>query len=172
MTPTHLSDIEEIRQLKARYFRLMDQKRWTEWLDVFVDDVRIDTPIDTPGQDPIVGRDNFVAFLAPILDGVITCHHGHTSEIRITGPDTAEGLWAMEDRLDWPPNKGGAYIVGTGWYEELYRRGADGRWRIASLTLHRIRIDADGTRVHPPADPASSESESRPTDPNLPENRH
>lgn len=86
----------------------MDQKRWDDWLDVFVDDVRIDAPIDTPGQEPVVGRENFVAFLAPILDGVITCHHGHTSEITITGPDTAEGVWAMEDRLDWPPEKGGA----------------------------------------------------------------
>ncbi len=120
MTDTRLADIEEIRQLKARYFRLMDQKRWDEWLDVFVEDVRIDTPVDTPGQDPIVGRENVIAFLAPSLEGVITCHHGHTSEIAITGPDTASGTWAMEDRLDWLPDKGGAYIVGAGWYEEQY----------------------------------------------------
>lgn len=151
MIDTQLGDIEEIRQLKARYFRLMDQKRWQDWLDVFVEDVRIATPIDTPDQEPIVGRENFVAFLAPILEGVITCHHGHTSEITITGPDTAEGVWAMEDRLDWPADKGGAYIVGTGWYEEKYRRCADGRWRIADLTLLRIRLDANGTRVYPPA---------------------
>ena len=151
MSGVDITDIESIRQLKARYFRLMDQKRWSEWLDVFTEDVVIDTPIDTPGQDPIVGRENFVAFLAPILEGVITCHHGHMPEITITGPDTAEGVWSMEDRLDWPPESGGAMVLGTGWYEERYRRGTDGKWRIASLTLRRIRIEANGVRVYPPA---------------------
>lgn len=37
MVPTveQMADIEAIRQLKARYFRLMDQKRWDELRDVF-----------------------------------------------------------------------------------------------------------------------------------------
>jgi len=143
--------IEQIRQLKARYFRLMDQKRWDEWVDVFTEDVRIDTPDDTPGAEPIVGRDAFVAFLTPILEGVVTAHHGHTSEITVTGPDTAEGIWTMQDVLDWPPAAGGALMVGTGWYEETYRRCADGRWRIATLLLRRSRIEASGVRVFPPA---------------------
>jgi len=30
MTPEDLVEIEQIRQLKARYFRLMDQKKWDE----------------------------------------------------------------------------------------------------------------------------------------------
>ena len=151
MNSNDIIDIEAIRQLKARYFRLMDQKRWSEWVDVFTEDVRIDTPIDTPGQDPIVGRENFVSFLAPILEGVITTHHGHMPEITITGPDTATGVWSMEDHLDWSPQSGMGKVWGTGWYEEQYRRGMDGQWRIASLVLRRIRIEANGTRVYPPA---------------------
>ena len=39
MTAEQTADIEAIRQLKARYFRLMDQKRWEELLDVFTADV-------------------------------------------------------------------------------------------------------------------------------------
>ena len=31
MNSEDLVEIEHIRQLKARYFRLMDQKRWNEW---------------------------------------------------------------------------------------------------------------------------------------------
>lgn len=31
--------VEQISQLKARYFRLMDQKQWEEWRDVFTEDV-------------------------------------------------------------------------------------------------------------------------------------
>jgi 3-phenylpropionate/cinnamic acid dioxygenase small subunit len=34
-----LLDVEEIRALKARYFRLLDAKRWSEWVDVFSDDL-------------------------------------------------------------------------------------------------------------------------------------
>ncbi|MCB0997441.1 MAG: nuclear transport factor 2 family protein [Acidimicrobiales bacterium] len=151
MNSEDLVEIEHIRQLKARYFRLMDQKRWNEWGDVFTEDVSIDTPIDTPGEGPVVGRDNMVAYLAPILEGVITCHHGHMSEITLTGPDTAEAVWSMEDHLDWPPESGMGKMWGTGWYEERYRKCDDGRWRIASLVLHRIRIEVDGNRVYPPA---------------------
>ena len=103
MTDTRLDDIEEIRRLKARYFRLMDQKRWQEWLDVFVEDVRIATPIDTPGQEPIVGRQAFVDFLAPILEGVITCHHGHTSEITITSSRAAtRGMTFLQNAVAAP----------------------------------------------------------------------
>ena len=43
MTPEELTEIERIKQLKARYFLLMDQKRWDEWADVFCEDVTIDT---------------------------------------------------------------------------------------------------------------------------------
>ena len=43
MTPQDLVEIERIKQLKARYFLLMDQKRWDEWVDVFCEDVVIDT---------------------------------------------------------------------------------------------------------------------------------
>ena len=31
--------IEQIKHLKARYFRLMDQKRWDEWRELSTEDV-------------------------------------------------------------------------------------------------------------------------------------
>ena len=33
-----LEDIEEVKQLKARYFRCVDLKRWPEFREVFSDD--------------------------------------------------------------------------------------------------------------------------------------
>ena len=33
-----LVEIEAIRQLKARYFRLLDTKQWDAWLEVFTED--------------------------------------------------------------------------------------------------------------------------------------
>lgn len=150
MAPTadDLADIESIRQLKARYFRLMDQKRWDEWRDVFVEDVEICTPDDTGDPTPAVGRDSWIEGLKAMIDPVSTIHHGHMSEIAVNG-DEARGVWAMEDHLFWPPESGLGHMWGTGWYEETYRRGADGEWRIATLYLRRIRVESDGRQLFP-----------------------
>lgn len=149
MTPEDLVEIEAIRQLKARYFRFMDQKRWDEWEDVFCDDVVISTPDDTGEDSDITGNKAFRVYLEPILAPIITTHHGHMSEISIDGPDTASAVWSMEDHLDWPPESGVGQMWGTGWYEETYRKGSDGKWRIASLLLRRQRVEVEGNRVFP-----------------------
>ncbi len=145
MTPDELAAIEEIRQLKARYFHRMDQKRWAEWADCFCEDVRVDTTQE--GSPLLEGRQAFVDFLPPILEGVISLHHGHASEIRLTATDEAEGTWSMEDHLWWPD---GRHLWGTGFYYERYRRDPDGRWRILELVLRRIRTEVDGIRTYPP----------------------
>ena len=41
-----LQDIEEIKRLKARYFRLMDTKDWDGFRAIFATDVRIDVSRD------------------------------------------------------------------------------------------------------------------------------
>lgn len=38
-----LLDIEEIKQLKARYFRLLDTRRWDEWAQLFTVDCEFRT---------------------------------------------------------------------------------------------------------------------------------
>jgi uncharacterized protein (TIGR02246 family) len=128
-------DMEEIRQLKARYFRYMDTKDWAAWADVFTEDV----VIDADGYR-FEGRDKFIGTLSRMLDGVRTVHHGHMPEITITGPDTATGIWSMEDFLVWPgdgPRKG---LKGYGHYHEEYLR-RDGAWRIHRLVLTRLGVD-------------------------------
>ena len=40
-----------------------------------------------------------MAFLEPVLQDVVTVHHGHMPEIELTSPTTARGIWAMEDML-------------------------------------------------------------------------
>jgi len=147
LTPAELVEIERIRQLKARYFRLMDQKQWDEWSRVLCEDVVVDTTED--GSPLIRGRQAFRDFLVPILDGVATVHHGHTPEIELTSATTATGIWAMEDNLWWPADRGGRHLRGSGWYHEEYRKEMDGEWRIQSLTLRRIRTEVDGKRLFP-----------------------
>src|SRR4051812_34012502 len=101
-------DMEAIRQLKARYFRLLDTKDWARWTQCFTEDVvvRVDSAVSdgdrvvAPFPQP-AGRDAFVAQNAETLRGVVTVHHGHMPEIAITSATTATGIWAMEDKLIW-----------------------------------------------------------------------
>lgn len=148
MTPLDLVEIERIRLLKARYFQLLDQKRWDEWSMVFCEDVTIDTSQEA--DTPILhGRKAFLEFLPPVLERVQTVHHGHMSQIEITGPTTATGTWSMEDMLWWPADRGGQKLWGMGWYFEEYRKEADGEWRIFDLKLRRIRVEVNGKQVFP-----------------------
>jgi uncharacterized protein (TIGR02246 family) len=132
-----LAVIEEIKQLKARYFRLMDTKQWDEWADVFTPDVSVWVQ-DVPGTTHS-GRSEFVAMVRASLDTAVTAHHGHMPEIEVTGPDTARGIWAMFDYIQFPEPK--TTLQGFGHYHEEYQRDADGRWRIRSLRLHRLSVD-------------------------------
>ena len=131
-----LADIEQIKQLKARYFRFMDSKKWTDWRACFTDDMHFyrdqdPNPIDSSG-------DAFVSRVSKHLERAVTVHQGHMPEIEITGPTTAHGVWAM---FDWV-NKPEENRQGYGHYIEDYEKGPDGRWRIKSLRLTRIRVDS------------------------------
>ncbi len=150
MSPEDLVEVEKIKQLKARYFQLLDQKRWDEWQMVFCEDCVIDTTQETDDTPILHGRRAFYELLPPVLEGVKTVHHGHMPQIELTSSTTASGTWSMEDHLWWPPEKmGGRYMWGKGWYFEKYRLDPDGEWRILELKLRRIRVEIDGKQVFP-----------------------
>ena len=130
-----MDDIEAIKQLKARYFRTMDTKRWNEMRHVFTDDVVLDTT--GSGGSVITGGDAVIEFLRDTLDNVVTVHHGHMPEIEVTSPTTARGIWALHDLLLW---SSGARLQGFGHYHETYVK-VDGAWRIASSILTRVHMD-------------------------------
>jgi hypothetical protein len=46
-----LLDIEAIKQLKARYFGLMDQKLWSEWGEVFTADAAMSDFVEWPPDE-------------------------------------------------------------------------------------------------------------------------
>jgi uncharacterized protein (TIGR02246 family) len=130
-----MDDIEAIKQLKARYCRLMDTKDWAGYRQVFTDDVTMDTT--ESGGGVITGADQFLEFLVAAIGEVITVHQCHTPEIDITSPTTATGIWAMEDMLRFPD---GNDMHAYGHYHETYEKGA-GQWRIKSSKLTRLRTD-------------------------------
>lgn len=135
MGADELIEIEAIKQLKARYFRWLDEKRWSNWADVFTEDAVLDTTDD--GSEILSGREKIVAFVRAAVGDAVTVHHGHMPEIDITGTSSAEGVWSMEDRLEYP---NGFTLVGRGHYHEQYEKGADGAWRIRRLRLTRLIV--------------------------------
>lgn len=130
-----MDDVEEIKQLKARYFRLMDMKNWQSLRQVFAPDVVVDSTAS--GGSVITGADEFIAFLQAAIGDVLTVHHGHTPEIEVTSPTAATGWWAMADMLRWPD---GSELHGYGHYRETYEK-CDGQWQIKTSVLSRLRMD-------------------------------
>jgi ketosteroid isomerase-like protein len=137
-------DIEDIKRLKARYFRCLDTKDWPGLREVFTDDLVADST--EAGGQVVTGADAFITFLQEVLAGATTVHQGHMPEIELTSPTTATGIWALHDIVIWP---GGLRLDGHGHYHETYTKTAAG-WRIATSRLTRLHTDfrpAPGT--HP-----------------------
>lgn len=131
--------IEEIKRLKARYFRTLDRKDWDGFGRVFTQDA----VLDVPEADMVEhGRDAIVAAVSKALRHTRSVHHGHMPEIEVTGPGTARGTWAMFDFVEWtrPESDERAGLVGYGHYVEEYVREG-GEWRIARSRLERLRVD-------------------------------
>ncbi|TRW45269.1 nuclear transport factor 2 family protein [Georgenia yuyongxinii] len=146
MTALDPRDAEEIKSLKARYFRYIDTKQWDRLRTVFTDDASFDglwASAPTP--------EAFIETISKNLgrSDVVTVHQGFMPELRALDADRARGIWGMEDYLTWPAGEraylgvsvpGQRGIRGYGHYEEDYRRTSDG-WRISFLRLTRLRID-------------------------------
>jgi len=140
-----LAAIEQIKQLKARYFRCLDTKDWDGFADVFAPGAEMDMSGETGDESGIVrGRSEIVAFVRGAVDAVETVHHGHTPEIDVTSATTATGSWAMEDVLRWPEGGPLRSLHGYGHYHETYER-IEGQWYIKTLTLTRLRVDIEAS---------------------------
>ena len=132
---TALLEIEAIKQLKARYCRLLDTKDWQAWRALFADDFLSDT--SQAGGKVIRGADEFVAFTRKGLRSQPTVHQVHAPEIDLTSRTTARGVWALEDVVRFGP---GVNMRGYGHYTETYEK-VDGQWVFTSSALTRLRED-------------------------------
>ena len=139
--------IEEIKRLKARYFRFMDTKDWAGFAEIFtpdaVFDVRGALEENSPGGlEPICGRSAIIDFVSAGIGPLTSAHYGHMPEIDILSEDSAVGIWALADVLRAPPGGPFAKFYGYGHYHETYSR-ADGEWRIASLKITRLMVETE-----------------------------
>lgn len=143
-TAERLLAIEEIKRLKARYFRCMDTKDWVGFAEVFAPDAVMDMSAEVADSDEGITTGNLAiaSFVRSHVGEVETVHHGHMPEIEITSATTATGIWAMEDVLRWPEGALLRALHGYGHYHETYVL-LDGSWRIATLRLTRLRLDLE-----------------------------
>ncbi len=132
-----LVSIEEIKQLKYRYFRTLDLKRWNEFGDCLSEDIKarygtraMKEPLHYDTREDVVG------FMSKnVGPALITTHVASHPEIVVDG-DTARGSWAFEDTVIVIEYQ--VQIRGSGYYHDEYRRDADGKWRISATEYERI----------------------------------
>lgn len=138
--------IEEIKVLKARYFRLMDTHDWAGFRDLFTGDAVFDVrgaleeSPDITGLEPIRGADGIVEYVRAGIHPIQSAHYGHMPEIHILSDNHARGIWALADILRTPDGEPFRVFYGYGHYHEEYRK-AGGRWRIASLKITRLMVE-------------------------------
>lgn len=142
MTDTaYLEAYVAISQVKARYCRTLDTKDWQGYGDVFTDDIELDTR--PSGGSLTHGREAALAIVRSAVETATTSHHVHSPEIVVNG-DTADVIWAMQDRVVWGDDRkarmGNAGHTGFGHYHEHYVK-QDGRWRIKKQILTRLHMD-------------------------------
>lgn len=139
MDPADLVAIHEIEQLKHRYVRMLDDKDWQGFRQLFCDDATASygERLDFAGPDELV--EYLRANLGPSM---LTMHHVHQPEIAVAG-DEARGLWALQDRVIMLEHR--LLLDGHSLYHDRYRR-VGGRWLIAHTGYlrrfeHTVRLD-------------------------------
>ena len=154
-----LMAIEEIKQLKSRYFRCVDTHDWAGLAQIFCRDAVFDCSVGLQhlplgGGAPVgpegpvtVGRDAIVAWINRGLSEQTSCHHGHGHEITVESPTEASGIVAMEDRI-FAADRTTLRLHAAGHYHERYRV-EDGAWRIAHTRLTRLFNHAAGSAASP-----------------------
>ena len=143
--------IEEIKQVKARYFRGVDTSEPDLVRSILADDCVLD--YSGCCTDPSTGRD-FLPAMNVVMRGraawpsqglreagIVSVHQGHHGEVTLSSDTTASAIWSMTDRLFMPAGAPFAVMTGYGHYYETYVRTA-GTWMIKTLRIVRIRVDA------------------------------
>jgi uncharacterized protein (TIGR02246 family) len=134
MTPEDLVEIEAIKQVKYRYLRAVDTRDWDLLATTLTDDA---TSAYSSGKLSYEGRDAIIAFLRESMPekDMLTSHKVHHPEIELTGPDTADARWGLEDVVIIL--SAALTLRGAAYYEDKMRK-VDGQWRIAHTGYRRL----------------------------------
>lgn len=146
---TSLQDLLDARaceQLKYRYCRLLDQKRFEELGELLAEEC---TVAYGGGAITLQGRANVCAYLHQAMGDtrILTSHIVSHPEIEVRG-DEATGSWVLSDVVLLQDS--GLAIRGAAYYDDRYVR-ASGGWRIAHTGYRRLYEEIakrpEGTRT-------------------------
>ena len=143
-----LDAIEAIKDIKAKYWRGVDQSDAALVRSILAEDCVLDyrgcctdptSGVDFLPEMNIVlkGRDSWQA---QALDGFVTSHQGHQTEIDVTGPATAQAIWAFTDRFFYPPGMKFSRLTGYGYYHETYEKETSG-WKLKTTRITRLWVE-------------------------------
>ena len=128
-----LATIEEIKQLKARYFRALDSKDWPLMKRCLAQEciAKYDG-----GKYSFEGREGIVEFFSSYMDNpkLIFMHHGHHPEITLADDTHASGIWYLQDIVISLENN--TTLRGAGFYHDEYIK-RDGQWLICATGYER-----------------------------------
>ena len=130
-----LKEIEEIKQLKARYFRFLDTKNWFELGACLMENVVFSYP---PQKIEVNGRVALIENFSTRHAKTKTAHTGSMPEILFNDNWHAEGIWFMSDYVVAFDENGETKVNhGFGHYHETYTC-EHGKWKIQSILLERL----------------------------------
>jgi ketosteroid isomerase-like protein len=136
-----LEAIEDIKQLKARYARHVDAKRWDALADLFTEDAAL----QHPHLGTVTGRAHIVSAISASIDDASFSHHVGMPDIDVVADSTARGVWSVIVLGHRRDTAGDWVDESRTEYHEDYRKGADGSWRIArtrSVPMIRVSLAA------------------------------
>ena len=138
------NNLEAIRQLKSRYFRLMDTQQWEAWKDCFTEDISAmyegapRASVELPTEIGCEGRDALIEGVSTLLTGAHSMHQGFMPEIELTSATTARAIWSMFDYVRLPT----CNFRGWGHYHEDYVKQG-GEWKIHKIHLTRLHTEEE-----------------------------
>jgi hypothetical protein len=126
---TRLEDLNQIERVQRTYGYFVDKSQWKQLAELFTDDATL----EIGGKGIFLGKDRVLEYMQTAFgkDGVkpgMLANHMQFEPIPDVSPDGKTG---------WIRSRAFVMSLG-GWglplYENEYRKGADGKWRISRLT--------------------------------------
>jgi hypothetical protein len=138
---------EEIKDLKARYWRALDTQDAALLTSVFTEDASIPFQGEvSPDEAPPPPRSapDFVQMIMGALKGARSAHHGHNPEITFQSDVDATGIWPIEEWIWAGPTSKIPFRRMHGWGRsyDTYRKTSEG-WRIVTFVVKRIRTEME-----------------------------
>lgn len=130
-----LEDIEEIRNLKHKYFRSIDTADMESLKSTLTEDFIADYEGGSYHWH-VEGRANFLEAIANSFNSqVVGCHTGHHPEITVLSPSKAEGIWYLYDIfMNFRTMR---ITTGSAIYRDTYIK-TGGKWLTKIATYKRV----------------------------------